>query len=390
MNSFSNRKKKKLLSNNKYLKLKLSNQLMLSAVETVSWTEKYRPLTLEAVIGHNDEVKEIRDFLENNQIDNWLLEGEPGSGKTTLAMIIATMFLDRQEIESEDIMFASIDFGLGKTIHKFNASKDRKLETIRDQIGEIVTDVGKKAIVLDEADMMTYAAQNAMRGMMESAILNQKMFILTCNHIDQIEDAIKSRCRILHINRLSDPEIGQGLLRILEAEEITFELDADTKTFLTSLIKSCEGDMRKAVQHLQRACVSGTMNVENYFFDVTIHQENSKKFNVLLDKVVSGGDWLGVDEQLTKMMFEDKKRLNPYQAVRDTKAWLIKRLTEGDISEVQYLLSLSAIKECDYRLTRSTTKYIQLEGMLGELRLIYGGYQNQIIEEEETDEDDVK
>ena len=101
---------------------------------------------------------------------------EPGTGKTTLAHIIANT--------------------LGWQLHKFNASskKTRGIEFIEEYIIPM-SRIGQWETIffLDEADRLTPQAQDALKGVIEDA---QGYFILTCNDISKVSPWLQSRCQV--------------------------------------------------------------------------------------------------------------------------------------------------------------------------------------------------
>ena len=70
------------------------------------WTDKYRPQTLDEVVGNNKEKKIILDWVGNwkngNPQQPLLLVGPPGIGKTTLALVIAKEFSEHIELNASD------------------------------------------------------------------------------------------------------------------------------------------------------------------------------------------------------------------------------------------------------------------------------------------------
>ena len=102
-----------------------------------------------------------------------------------------------------------------------------------------------KIIILDEADSMTSAAQQALRRTME-LYSNTTRFCLACNISTKIIEAIQSRAAILRYSKLSNEEILQCLLRVCQAEEIPYTDDG-----LEAILFTAEGDMRHALNNLQ-------------------------------------------------------------------------------------------------------------------------------------------
>ena len=78
------------------------------------WVEKYRPQTLEEYVGNETIKNKIADYLKQGSIQNLLFHGVAGTGKTTLAKLIAKNL-------NCDLLY-------------INASDERGIDTIRDKI----------------------------------------------------------------------------------------------------------------------------------------------------------------------------------------------------------------------------------------------------------------
>ncbi len=207
------------------------------------WTEKYRPKKLNEVIGQEHFVSDARGWVEENNMPNILLYGNPGNGKTGAGLVIGRELLG----DSFQDNFVEV-----------NASDDRRLENVRTTIKNIaqsgtIGDAPFRIVLLDEMDGMTTDAQNALKRIMER-YANNVRFIITCNDRNKIIFALQSRCANYHFKPLSNEAVLEVLTSILKAEEIArFSQDE-----LDSFIYAMNGDMRRAITELQAAKASNS------------------------------------------------------------------------------------------------------------------------------------
>tara|TARA_B100001094_G_scaffold333280_1_gene410251 strand:- start:32886 stop:33812 length:927 start_codon:yes stop_codon:yes gene_type:complete len=202
------------------------------------WTEKYRPKRIADVVGQYNFTIDAESWVEQNNMPNVLLYGVAGVGKTAAGIALANDMLK----EDKDNNFFEI-----------NASDDRRLETVRNQIKEIAStkkigNVPFKIILLDEMDGMTKDAQNALKRIMERYAENVR-FIITCNERHRIIHPLQSRCANYAFHRLKPQSMHILLTRILDSEQITHVTSDELETFIDSL----HGDMRRGLTELQAA-----------------------------------------------------------------------------------------------------------------------------------------
>ena len=207
------------------------------------WTEKYRPQNLNQVIGQEHFVSDAKGWVEENNMPNILLYGNPGNGKTGAGLVIGRELLG----DSFQDNFVEV-----------NASDDRRLENVRTTIKNIaqsgtIGDAPFRIVLLDEMDGMTTDAQNALKRIMERYASNVR-FIITCNDRNKIIFALQSRCANYHFKPLTNEAVLEVLTSILKAEEIT----RFSQNELDSFIYAMNGDMRRAITELQAAKASNS------------------------------------------------------------------------------------------------------------------------------------
>lgn len=212
---------------------------MFGNSEHTLWVEKYRPDTLQGYVGNQSIVDKVILFLENCDVPHLLLYGTAGTGKTTLAKIIANN-LDC------DLLY-------------INASDENSVDTVRDKIKNFSSTIGFrkwKLVILDEADYMTPNGQAALRNLMETFSKTTR-FILTCNYVEKIIDPIQSRCQVFAITPPTKKDVAVRISEVLKTENVNFEM-----TDLVAIINSSYPDIRRILNTCQRQSINGELKLD--------------------------------------------------------------------------------------------------------------------------------
>ena len=182
---------------------------------------------------------------------NLILCGPPGTGKTTSVHALARQLLGDS-------------YSAG--VLELNASDSRGIDVVRNRIkgfamNKVSLPPGRhKIIILDEADSMTSAAQQALRRTME-IYSSTTRFALACNISTKIIEPIQSRAAILRYSKLSDAQVLSRIKHVCSAEELSYTTDG-----LEAIIFTAEGDMRNALNNLQATNSGfGHINQANVF-----------------------------------------------------------------------------------------------------------------------------
>ena len=213
---------------------------MFGNQENTLWVEKFRPGTLDGYVGNEHIIDKVKLYIKSGDVPHLLFYGGAGTGKTTLAKIIANNV-------DADVMYV-------------NASDENNIETVRTKIKNYASTVGFrqwKIVILDEADYMTPNGQAALRNLMETFSKTTR-FILTCNYVEKIIDPIQSRCQVFGITPPNKTEVAKRIVTILNELQVQY----DTKDIATT-INAGYPDIRRVLNSCQRQVVDGKLVIDN-------------------------------------------------------------------------------------------------------------------------------
>jgi replication factor C large subunit len=182
----------------------------------MEWTERYRPKTIKEVVGNEEAVKSLDEWMKGfgskNAKKASILYGYPGVGKTSSVYALA------RELKCDMIELNASDQRNYHVIKRIagSASKTSSLEGKK-----------RKIILLDEADNLhgttDMGGVKAIREIIEGT---RYPVVLIANDLYKIPSSIRNRCKEIKFEWIKKSFISDVLKEICKRENITFDDDA--------------------------------------------------------------------------------------------------------------------------------------------------------------------
>jgi DNA polymerase-3 subunit gamma/tau len=207
-----------------------------------------RPQTLSELKGQEDVIKILRKSVAGGTLPNAaLFVGTRGTGKTTVARIIAKMVNCENPKENGDPCCTcptceAIKNGQSLDVIELDAASNNGVDDVR-RIIELVqykTVSKKKVVILDECHMLSQGAFNALLKVLEEPP-EGVLFILCTTEVHKVPATILSRCRKFQFRTLTLTEITSKLAEIAKGKGKTAQDGA-----LALVAKAAKGSMRDA------------------------------------------------------------------------------------------------------------------------------------------------
>jgi replication factor C small subunit len=310
------------------------------------WVEKYRPQTLDEVVGHQEIVERLKSYAKTGNMPHLMFAGPAGTGKTTSALALArTLYKEAWAYNFSEL----------------NASDERGIGVVRGKIKDFARtkpmgDAAFKIIFLDEADALTNDAQSALRRTMEKYAQTCR-FVLSCNYSSKIIEPIQSRCALFRFRPLKPDEIKSLVRRIAKEEKLEITQDG-----IEAIIYVARGDLRKAINTLQVAATAHKTIDEDSVYETTA-TAHPDEIRGLVETALKG-DFIAARTVLDNLL------ITYGMSGEDVLRQVHRSIFDLALSDRVKVRLIDRVGEAEFRLVEGSNERVQIEALLAHFVLV--------------------
>lgn len=273
---------------------------------------RVRPQNLDDVIGQQHLVGQnqvLRNMVDNQQVHSMIFFGPPGTGKTTVAMAIAS--------------------ALNRQYRLFNAVTDNKKKL--DQLFVEAEMSNGLVVIIDEVHRLNKNIQDVLLPHIESGLITM-IGATTANPHFSINPAIRSRVHLFEFLPLTQSDIKEIVQKALDHEVRTIEEDAleqiaiqsngDARFALNAveLLSASTKETHLTLEMLRKLSLSMNISMDkdsdNYYDALSAFQKSIRGSDVdaalyYLAKLIAVGDLDSIERRLLVIAYEDIGLANP-------------------------------------------------------------------------------
>jgi len=320
---------------------------------------RYRPKTFSEVIGQKSIIQTLTNALKTNTVSHaYLLCGQRGTGKTTIARLLAKAVncTNKKSAEPCNTCESCLDINEGKSMDliEIDAASNRGIDEIRNLKEGIRFSPIKskyKVFIIDEVHMLTKEAFNALLKTLEEPP-EHAIFILATTESEKLPATIISRTQRFDFKKLTLKEIAERLRLLAKNEKIDISDEA-----IKEIALSAEGSLRDAESLLDQLISLGYEEINFGTLEEVLGRVNFEKISKFLNFIAkkdSGEAIRLINEiyddgadiiEFSRAILKNLRKILLLKANPETEKILKDELTEDQLKTLKGLTEKFEIKE---------------------------------------------
>lgn len=298
-----------------------------------------RPHTFSEVVGQENIVKNLSMQSKSDKFfQTYILSGQYGTGKTTIARILAMSINCKHKDEGGNPCLVcdeckSILDGSAVDVIEVDGASNTGVDKVREIIAGASYEpvaLKKKVYIIDEVHMLSTSAFNALLKTLEEPAPTVT-FVLCTTELRKIPETVISRSACYVFKRIDRALIVLHLLEVADKNGM-----AVTKEGVSLIARRCDGSMRNALSILEQVSAVGEVNEENV--SSLLHIPCKADIMRILNSVVSGDSVSLAKEEVSPSIVDEMISI-----VSDAMLHKLGALKDSEV----YFEELSSLSSCN-------------------------------------------